>query len=86
MKKFLFLFIFLLTLEVTAQEKTEIASADYQNNGVEMADLMRKDGKIWVLVGIIGIVLGGLLVYVGVADKKISNLEKELKSSIKDYK
>jgi hypothetical protein len=51
-----------------------------------MADLMRKDGKIWVLVGIIGIVLGGLLVYVGVADKKISNLEKELKSSIKDYK
>jgi hypothetical protein len=79
MKKYLIVFLLLLTLKVSAQEKTEITAADYQNNHVEMADLMRKDGKIWVLVGIIGIVLGGLLVYVAMADRKISALEKEIK-------
>jgi hypothetical protein len=79
MKKYLIVLLMLWALQVTAQEKTEITAADYQNNRVEMADIMRKDGKIWVLVGIIGIVLGGLLVYVAVADKRISALEKEIK-------
>jgi hypothetical protein len=79
MKKYLIIFLTLLSLEVYGQEKTEITTADYQNSRVEMADVMRKDGKIWVLVGIIGMVVGGLLIYVAMADKKISALEKELK-------
>jgi len=44
-----------------------------------MADVMRSEGKIYVLVGIIGIVLAGILVYVINTDRKVSRLEKALK-------
>ncbi|GAB3658734.1 hypothetical protein GCM10028791_31890 [Echinicola sediminis] len=63
-----------------AQEKKEIKSEDYQNYSVEMADEMRANGKIYVLVGVIGIVMGGILVYLISTDKKLSRLEKEFKS------
>jgi hypothetical protein len=45
---------------------------------VEMADTMRANGKIYVVVGIIVIILVGLIVYLFTIDKKISKLEKEL--------
>ena len=45
---------------------------------VEMADTMRANGKIYVVVGIIIIILVGLIVYLFTIDKKISKLEKEL--------
>jgi uncharacterized integral membrane protein len=44
---------------------------------VEMADKMRAEGKIYVIVGIILIVLAGVLVYLFMLDKKIAKLEKE---------
>ncbi|HEX7015594.1 MAG TPA: CcmD family protein [Cyclobacteriaceae bacterium] len=44
---------------------------------VEMADTMRAEGKIYVVVGIILIVLAGMLVYLFMLDKKIAKLEKE---------
>jgi vacuolar-type H+-ATPase subunit I/STV1 len=44
----------------------------------EMADLMRSDGKIYVVVGIILIVLAGLISYLFILDRKISRLEDEI--------
>ncbi len=79
MQKWLVVFLLFVSLQVAAQEKKEIKTEDYNNYSVEMADQMRKDGKIYVLVGIIVIVMGGLLFYVVSTDKKISRLEKEFK-------
>ncbi len=42
----------------------------------EMADAMRADGKIYVVVAIITIILGGILTYLVLIDRKISRLEK----------
>lgn len=84
MKKWISVLLLFLSLQAMAQGKIEITQDDYQNSGVEMADVMRSEGKIYVLVGIIGIVLGGILVYVVHTDRKISKLEKLFKDS--EYK
>lgn len=42
----------------------------------EMADAMRSNGKIYVVVAIILTILLGLLFYVARVDKKIKQLEK----------
>ncbi|MDV3308357.1 MAG: CcmD family protein [Cyclobacteriaceae bacterium] len=55
-----------------------IASAVAQaQETVEMADKLRAEGKIYVIVVIILIVLAGLLTYLFMLDKKITKLEKE---------
>jgi hypothetical protein len=77
MKKFIIIFLFFISFFVKAQDKIGITEEDYQNSGVEMADKMRSEGKIYVLVSIIGIVLGGILVYVIQTDRKINGLEKK---------
>jgi uncharacterized membrane protein YhaH (DUF805 family) len=46
---------------------------------VEMADTMRSNGKIYVIVGIILIILIGLITYLFLLDRKVSRLEKRLK-------
>lgn len=43
---------------------------------VEMADAMRADGKIYVVVAVISIILTGLFVYLFTIDRKVSKLEK----------
>lgn len=43
----------------------------------EMADGMRADGKIYVVVAVCLTILFGLLVYVFSLDRKISRMEKE---------
>jgi hypothetical protein len=45
---------------------------------VEMADTMRAEGKIYVIVAIILIVLAGLSLYLFLMDRKISKIEREL--------
>lgn len=79
MKIWMFTFLLFFCLEAYGQEKIEITTEDYQNSSVEMADLMRSEGKIYVLVGVIGIVLAGILVYVVHTDRKITRLEKQFK-------
>jgi len=49
-----------------------------QTPDVEMADVMRSNGKIYVVVGIILIVLTGLILYLFLLDKKVKNLEERL--------
>lgn len=50
----------------------------YAQETVEMADTMRANGKIYVIVAIILIVLAGLISYLFVLDRKITRLEREL--------
>ena len=50
-----------------------IASAQQK---VEMADTMRSNGKIYVVVAIILTIFAGLIIYLVRLDRKISKLEK----------
>lgn len=80
MKKLLTIALLVFSLSALAQEKIPVSEADYSNNSVEMADRMRADGKIYVLVGIITIIFIGITVYMVNTDRKISKLEKNLPS------
>ena len=44
----------------------------------QMADTMRSEGKIYVVVAIILVIFFGLIAYLIYTDRKISNLEKRL--------
>ena len=50
------------------------------SNGVEMADRLRADGKIWVVVAVIAAVFAGIIVYLLRLDSQLGKLEKEIKS------
>ena len=47
-----------------------------QDNGVEMADKLRSNGKIYVVVVCIVIILVGILGYLFSLDRRLKNLEK----------
>ena len=66
MKKFLYFFL-LMTIGTLANAQD-----------AEMADVMRSNGKIYVVVGIILIVLVGLITYLFMLDRKITKLENKL--------
>lgn len=61
------LFSFLLAPPVFAQD-------------VEMADVMRSNGKIYVVITVLGIVLSVLLVYLFFIDSKVKKLEEKMKN------
>ena len=50
------------------------------DDNVEMADAMRSNGKIYVVVLVAVIILTGLIVYLISLDRKISKLEKRISS------
>ena len=47
-----------------------------QSGDVEMADTFRSNGKIFVVIGVIGIILVGILIFLLMIDKKVRILEK----------
>ena len=47
---------------------------------IEMADEMRSNGKIYVVVAVMLVILIGLITYLVSIDKKLNRLEKELKN------
>ena len=64
MKRVLSIVIFIFfTLIVNAQE-------------TEMADVMKKNGKIYVVIAVMLTILAGLVLYLIRLDRKISKLEK----------
>lgn len=48
-----------------------------QGNQTEMADLLRSNGRIYVVVAVMVTILIGLVLYLVRLDKKIGKLEKE---------
>ncbi|HTE31461.1 MAG TPA: hypothetical protein VK666_13865 [Chryseolinea sp.] len=55
-----------------------VAVAVQAQSEVQMADQMRANGKIFVVVAIILVVLGGLIAYLLLLDKKVKKLENLL--------
>lgn len=47
---------------------------------IEMADMMRSSGKIYVVVGVLLVIFLGIATYILMLDRRISKLEKDLKS------
>jgi nitrate reductase gamma subunit len=48
-----------------------------QSNTVEMADTMRREGKIYVVIAVILTIFAGIILYLVRLDRKISRLEKK---------
>ncbi len=48
-----------------------------QNQEVDMADTMRSNGKIYIVVAVCLTILIGLFLYVMNVDRKLSKIEKE---------
>ena len=48
-----------------------------QDKQTEMADTMRSNGRIYVVVAVVVTILLGLILYIVRLDRKISRLEKE---------
>lgn len=63
-------------LSLNAQEKFTPVDADDIKSEVEMADILRSNGKIYVVVGVILIIFIGLTAYTVRIDRKITKLEK----------
>ena len=51
-----------------------------QDSSPEMADVMRSNGKIYVVVGVLSVILAGLLIFLMNIDKRVRKIEKEQKS------
>ncbi len=51
-----------------------------QSQDVEMADLLRSNGKIYVVVGVLLIIFIGLFLYLFSLDRKIRKLEEEVEN------
>lgn len=61
----MFLFGLMISLQTQAQQQPE------------MADVMRSNGKIYVVVAVCMLILVGLFLYVWMIDRKISKIELE---------
>ena len=67
MKRYIVLIIALISsIRLSAQE-------------VAMADAMRENGKIYVVLGVVLIIFIGLIIYLISIDRKVSKLEKHYK-------
>lgn len=65
------------TMAMAQDQMVEFSSAPQQN--IEMADALRQDGKIYVVVAVLLTVLAGVLFYLIALDRKVGRLEKQLK-------
>lgn len=78
MKKIFTILVLLISLNISAQEKIEITDSDYENQQIEMADQFRADGKIYVVVAVILVIMAGMFFYLYRIESKIKRLEKEI--------
>ncbi len=56
-----------------------IAASSFAQDKTGMADTMRSNGRIYVVVAVMVTILLGLILYVIRVDRKITKLEKETK-------
>ena len=79
MKKYLITLLLITSLNVIAQDGSyQVTEESYEDTTVEMADLMRSNGKIYVVVGIIIVIFLGIIFYMVSIDRKISKIEREV--------
>lgn len=79
MKKYLIVFLLFLSLSALAQDGAySVNPESYSDTSVEMADTMRSNGKIYVVIAVVMTIFTGLIAYTIVIDRKISRIEKEV--------
>ncbi len=71
MKK-LFLLVQLLILSFAS-------FAQEQNSGIEMADTLNSNGKIYIVVAVLLIIFIGIIAFLVRMDRKVSKLEEQLR-------
>jgi len=79
MKKTILTFSVYFMLNFMVFTPIVLAQNEAETN-IEMADKMRSEGKIYVVVLVVAIVFTGLVIYAFGTDRKVSRLEKEIKS------
>jgi CcmD family protein len=72
MRKLLFLCLFFFSLAGFAQ------TAKPAEAQIEMADGFRADGKIYIVVTVVLLVLLGIFAYLFMLEKKLAKIEREL--------
>ena len=72
MRRFKIISIFVLLF-------TSLESFCQANEQVEMADVLRQDGKIYTVVAGVVVILTAMIILLVRVDRKISKLEKQLK-------
>lgn len=50
-----------------------------QDNGPQMADSFRQEGKIYVVITVLAVIFISLVVYLIVLDRKVKRLEEKIK-------
>lgn len=79
MKRLLIFILLSISLNVLAQDgKYKVTEDDYKNDQIEMADAMRQNGKIYVVVAVILTIFAGIIFYLVRLDRKVTLLEKDL--------
>lgn len=66
------LFVMLVTIS--------LAYAQGEQNGIEIEDTMRSEGKIYVVVLVVVILFTGLVLYAFNTDRKLQKVEKEIEN------
>lgn len=57
---------------------SNFASAQVSSEGPEMATGFYAEGKIYVVIGVIAIILTGIFIYLNKLDRKIKKIENEI--------
>lgn len=73
MRTIFYLFLFTLVTNVNLFAQQSVVEE------TPMADQMRADGKIWVVVAVISVIFAGIIAFLVNIDRKVSKLEKQLK-------
>ncbi|AEI49578.1 CcmD family protein [Runella slithyformis] len=73
MRTILYFFLFTLVTNVNLFAQQSVVQE------TPMADQMRADGKIWVVVAVISVIFAGIIAFLMSIDRKVSKLEKQLK-------
>ncbi|HRG84653.1 MAG TPA: CcmD family protein [Chitinophagales bacterium] len=74
-QKLISFFFLMATITFAHAQKAE---ADANGNVVD--NVLRSNGLIYVVVGVVVIILAGLIFYLTTIDRKLSKLEKEIKN------
>lgn len=71
-----------LGIQITQAQPVQTETTTSVSPEVEMADSLRQDGKIYVVIVVLLTVLGGLILYLVSLDRKVSKLEKQFKDEL----
>ncbi|MCC6373032.1 MAG: CcmD family protein [Bacteroidia bacterium] len=56
------------------------AGAQNENGGAQMADVLRENGKIYVVITVIGIIFIALVFFLVYLERKLKRLEDEIRN------